>query len=78
MQYDDLMKVENPGYERNVQTPAFSVASCNSGKRDDENKTPSMAIDDIQVCMMMTTHVFGFDMMNILSAHAFRFYGIVC
>ncbi|XP_021703082.1 protein timeless isoform X2 [Aedes aegypti] len=49
MQYDDLMKVENPGYERNVQTPAFSVASCNSGKRDDENKTPSMAIDDIQV-----------------------------
>ncbi|XP_062705699.1 protein timeless isoform X5 [Aedes albopictus] len=48
-QYDDLMKVENPGYERNVQTPAFSVASCNSGKRDDENKTPSTAIDDIQV-----------------------------
>lgn len=48
-QYDDLMKVENPEYERNVQTPAFSVASGNSGKRDDENNTPSTAIDDIQV-----------------------------
>lgn len=48
-QYDDLMKVENPEYERNVQTPAFSVASGNSGKRDDENKTPSTAVDDIQV-----------------------------
>ncbi|XP_062548363.1 protein timeless isoform X2 [Armigeres subalbatus] len=48
-QYDDLMKVENPGYERNVQTPALSVASCNSGKRDDENKNPPTALDDIQV-----------------------------
>lgn len=48
-QYDDLMKVENPDYERNVQTPAFSVASGNSGKRDEENKTSSTAVDDIQV-----------------------------
>ncbi|XP_065078249.1 protein timeless isoform X2 [Ochlerotatus camptorhynchus] len=48
-QYDDLMKVENPDYERNLQTPALSVASGNSGKRDSENRTSSMAVDDIQV-----------------------------
>lgn len=31
-QYDELMKLENPDYERNVQTPGFSVASAKSEK----------------------------------------------
>lgn len=48
-QYDELMKLENPDYERNVQTPAFSVASGNSGKRDDDGTSSSKAVDDIQV-----------------------------
>ncbi|XP_055635789.1 protein timeless isoform X3 [Toxorhynchites rutilus septentrionalis] len=44
-QYDQLMKVENPDYERNVQTPAFSVAS----EKSDNSSRSSRAIDDIQV-----------------------------
>ncbi|XP_055590048.1 protein timeless isoform X4 [Uranotaenia lowii] len=48
-EYDELMKVENPDYERNVQTPAFSVASGNSGKQEDEGSSMSKAVDDIQV-----------------------------
>uniref|UniRef100_A0A182K6R2 Timeless n=1 Tax=Anopheles christyi TaxID=43041 RepID=A0A182K6R2_9DIPT len=50
VQYDDLMKVENPDYERNVQTPALSVASADSPKPEDgDSKTSSKAVDDIQV-----------------------------
>uniref|UniRef100_A0A1Q3FV71 Putative dna topoisomerase i-interacting protein n=1 Tax=Culex tarsalis TaxID=7177 RepID=A0A1Q3FV71_CULTA len=45
-QYDELMKLENPDYERNVQTPGFSVASV---KQDDDNRPSSKAVDDIQV-----------------------------
>ncbi|XP_058060672.1 protein timeless [Anopheles bellator] len=50
-QYDDLMKLENPEYERNVQTPALSVASVDSaGRRDDgDSKSSPKAVDDIQV-----------------------------
>lgn len=48
-QYDELMKLENPDYERNVQTPGFSVASAKSEKLDDENRPSSKAVDDIQV-----------------------------
>uniref|UniRef100_A0A182QXY1 Timeless n=1 Tax=Anopheles farauti TaxID=69004 RepID=A0A182QXY1_9DIPT len=50
IQYDDLMKVENPDYERNVQTPALSVASADSPKPEDgDSKSLSKAVDDIQV-----------------------------
>ncbi|XP_053662148.1 protein timeless [Anopheles marshallii] len=50
IQYDDLMKVENPDYERNVQTPALSVASADSPKPEDgDSKSSSKAVDDIQV-----------------------------
>ncbi|EDO63569.1 AGAP008288-PA [Anopheles gambiae str. PEST] len=50
VQYDDLMKVENPDYERNVQTPALSVASADSPKPEDgDSKSSSKAVDDIQV-----------------------------
>uniref|UniRef100_A0A182MZ03 Timeless n=1 Tax=Anopheles dirus TaxID=7168 RepID=A0A182MZ03_9DIPT len=50
VQYDDLMKVENPDYERNVQTPALSIASADSPKPDDgDSKSSSKAVDDIQV-----------------------------
>ncbi|KAL9707772.1 hypothetical protein quinque_011290 [Culex quinquefasciatus] len=48
-QYDELMKLENPDYERNVQTPGFSVASAKSEKMDDDNRPSSKAVDDIQV-----------------------------
>lgn len=51
-QYDELMKLENPEYERNVQTPALSVASVDStGRRDDGDSKSSSpkAVDDIQV-----------------------------
>lgn len=48
-QYDELMKLENPDYERNVQTPGFSVASAKSDKMDDDNRPSSKAVDDIQV-----------------------------
>uniref|UniRef100_A0AAG5D966 Timeless n=1 Tax=Anopheles atroparvus TaxID=41427 RepID=A0AAG5D966_ANOAO len=49
-QYDDLMKEENPEYERNMLTPALSVVSEDTSREEDgESKCTPKAIDDIQV-----------------------------
>ena len=52
VKYDDLMKDENPEYERNVQTPAVSVCTSESGfdsKDTCNSHSSSKVVDDIQV-----------------------------